>query len=106
MPKIEAFDEAVIDGPPDVVFKAILDEAAGVTHWWMPHWESKIRSETPIIKEGAVFDMTVHRTMTSKFSGLVTEIIEGEMIKTEFSGDIEGMGEWKFIPENGKTRLQ
>lgn len=38
MPRIDAFDEAVIDSPPLAVFKAILNEAAGVTHWWMPHW--------------------------------------------------------------------
>lgn len=32
MPRIDAFDEAVIDSPPLAVFKAILNEAAGVTH--------------------------------------------------------------------------
>jgi len=34
MPKIDVTDEAVIDAPPLVVYKAILDEFTGVTHWW------------------------------------------------------------------------
>ena len=32
MPKIDAINEAVIDAPPMLVYKAILDELAGVTH--------------------------------------------------------------------------
>jgi phage-related protein len=37
MPKIDRLDEAIIDSPPMLVYKAILNEYAGVTHWWMPY---------------------------------------------------------------------
>ncbi len=53
MPKIDAFDGAIMDSPPMVVYKASLKEAAGVTHWWMPHFESKLRGDIPIDREGA-----------------------------------------------------
>ena len=32
MPKIDVISEAVIDSPPMVVYKALLNEIAGVTH--------------------------------------------------------------------------
>jgi len=104
MPRIDAFDEAVIDSPPLVVFKAILDEAVGSTHWWMPHWESKLRSGTAG-REGAVFDITIHRTGTPKFSGKVTKIVEAKLVQLEFEGDFVGTGEWRFEPSDGKTKL-
>lgn len=73
MPRIDAFDEAVIDSPPLAVFKAILNEAAGVTHWWMPHWESKLRGDIPIDREGAIFDITIHGSGTPRFSGKIKD---------------------------------
>ena len=33
MPKIDAVDEAIIDAPPMAVYKAVVDEYAGITHW-------------------------------------------------------------------------
>jgi hypothetical protein len=104
MPKIDASDESIIESTPLVVFKAILDEAAGVTHWWMPYWEAKLRGETPINREGAVFDITIHGRGTPRFSGKITKILEGELIEVEFTGDFEGTGTWKFEPTDGKTR--
>lgn len=106
MPNIEVTDEAIINSPSSEVFKAILNEAAGKTNWWMPHWESKLRGRIPINEVGAVFEMTVHRTGKPRLSGKVTEIIQDKFIKTELSGDFEGTGEWTFEPLNGKTRLQ
>jgi hypothetical protein len=35
LPKIDVTDEAVIDAPPAEAYKAILDEYAGVTNWFM-----------------------------------------------------------------------
>lgn len=107
MPRIDAFDESIIDGPPLEVFKALLNEAAGVTHWWLPHWESKPRGEPPFDREGAVFDITVHSgKATAKFSGKITKIVEAKLIQLEFVGDFVGTGEWKFEPTDGKTRMQ
>ena len=33
MPKFDAFDEAVIEAPPVTVFKIILNEFSGLTHF-------------------------------------------------------------------------
>jgi hypothetical protein len=43
-----------------VVYKAILNEYAGVTHWWMPYLESKLRGDIPIDHEGGIVDITLH----------------------------------------------
>jgi hypothetical protein len=110
MPKIAVMsDEAVIDSPPMVVYKAILNEYAGVTHWWMPYWESKLRGDMPMDREGAIFDITNHnqRGITSKYSFKITKIVEAKSIEMEcFSGDFVGTGEWTFEPTDGKTRVQ
>jgi hypothetical protein len=106
MPKIDAVDEGVIDHPPLVVFKAILNEHAGVTHWWMPHWESKLRKETPVNREGTIFDVTVHGKHTPRFSSRITKVVEAKLIEVEVRGDFEGTGKWTFEPTNGKTRVQ
>ncbi|MGD0029498.1 MAG: hypothetical protein ABSC91_11225 [Candidatus Bathyarchaeia archaeon] len=106
MPRIDAVEEAVIDSPPMVVYKAILSEYAGVTHWWMPHFESKPRGK-PIIREGAIVDITVHQKgVTTKFSAKMTKIVEGESIEMEYAGDFIGTGKWTFQPTDGKTKVQ
>ena len=107
MPKIDVHDEAVIDSPPMVVYKAILNEYAGVTHWWMPHVESKLRGDMPIVREGAIVDIAVHsRGVTSKFSAKMTKIVEAKSIEEEFVGDFVGTGKWTFEPTDGKTKVQ
>ena len=105
MPRIDAFDEAVIDGPPLVVFKTILDEYAGITHWRMPLKESKIREGTPHGREGAIYDGTVHIRGTPKGSLKITKIVEGKLIEFEEEGDFVGTGIWTFEPTNGKTKI-
>jgi len=72
----------------------------------MPHWESKLREETPIDREGAIFDITIHRSGTPRFSGKTTKIVEGKLIEVEFEGDFVGTGAWTFEPTDGKTRVQ
>jgi len=67
------------NGCPLAVFRAILDEAAGVTHWWMPHWESRLRGETSIDGVGVVFDITIRGRGTPRFSGKIARIVEGRL---------------------------
>jgi hypothetical protein len=105
MPRIDAFDEAVIDSPPLIVFKAILDEYAGITHWRMPLVESKIREGTPHGREGAIYDATRHTRGTPKGSLRITKIVEGKLIEVEEEGDFVGTGIWTFEPTNGKTKI-
>jgi hypothetical protein len=106
MSKIDVVDEVVIDSSAIVVFKAVLNEHAGVTHWWMPYWESKLRGETLMDQEGAVFDITVHGKHTPRFSARITKIVEGKLIETEVEGDFAGTGTWTFEPTDGKTKVR
>jgi ribosome-associated toxin RatA of RatAB toxin-antitoxin module len=107
MPRIDVTDEAVIDAQPNVVYKAILDEYAGVTHWWMPVLEIKLRGNKPIDCEGAICDLTAHgKGITAKFSIKVTKIVEAKSIEMDYSGDFVGTGKWTFEPTDGKTKAQ
>ena len=106
MPRLDAVEETVIDSPPMAVYKAILNEYAGVTHWWMPHFESKPRGDAPIIREGAIVDITVHSSGTPKFSAKMTKIVEAKSIEMEYAGDLVGTGKWTFEPTDGKTKVQ
>jgi uncharacterized protein YndB with AHSA1/START domain len=108
MPRIDAIDEVIIDSPPMVVFKAILDEVAGVTHWWMPYMEFKLRGDIPIDREGAIYDATISPTsrMNAKFSAKMTKIVEGKLLEEEVAGCFVGTASWTFEPTDGKTKAQ
>ena len=108
MPKINRLDEAIIDSPPMVVYKAILNEYAGVTHWWMPILESKLRGDMPVDREGAIFDVTLNpkSRINIKVSDKVTKIVEAKSIETEIAGDFVGTGKYTFEPTDGKTKVQ
>jgi hypothetical protein len=103
MPKYDVTDEAVLDSPPMVVYKAILDEYAGVTHWWMPILEFKLRGDMPIDREGAIGDMI---SKGAKCSFKVTKIVEAKSIEMEIAGDLVGTGTWTFEPTDGKTKVK
>ncbi len=77
MPKYDVTDEAVIDSPHMVVYKAVLDKYAGVTNWWTPILEFKLRGDLPIDQEGAIGDIT---SKSAKCSFKVTKIAEGKSI--------------------------
>ena len=109
MPKSEPIDEAVIDAPPMVVYKAILNEYAGVTNWWMPYLEYKLKGDIPIDHEGAIVDVTAlpkSRISSSKASYKMTKIVEGKSIEYEETGAFVGTGKWTFEPTDGKTKVQ
>jgi hypothetical protein len=103
MPKYDVTDEAVIDSPPMVVYKAVLDEYAGVTNWWAPILEFKLRVDLPIDHEGAIGDML---SKGAKCSFKVTKIAEGKSIEMDIAGDLVGTGTWTFEPADGKTKVK
>jgi hypothetical protein len=103
MPKYDVTDEAVIDSPPMTVYKAILNEYAGVTHWWIPILEFKLRGDIPIDHEGATGDMT---SKGAKCSFKLTKIVEAKSIEMEIAGDLVGTGTWTFEPTDGKTQVR
>ena len=91
------------------VYKAILNEYAGVTHWWMPCQESKLRGDIPIDREGVIVDITIHSERargTPKFSYKLTKSVEAKSIEVEIAADIAGTGGWTFEPTDGKTKVQ
>jgi uncharacterized protein YndB with AHSA1/START domain len=108
MPKIDAIDEVIIDSPPMEVYKALLNEISGVTDWWMPYMKFKLRGDTPIDHEGAVYEATISPTsrMNVKFSAKMTKIVEGRLIEEEVSGCFIGTASWTFEPVDGKTKAQ
>ena len=108
MPKIDAIDEVIIDSPPIEVYKALLNEISGVTDWWMPYMKFKLRGDTPIDHEGAVYEATISPTsrMNVKFSAKMTKIVEGKLIEEAVSGCFIGTASWKFEPVDGKTKAQ
>ncbi len=108
MPRIDDIHEVIIDSPPMVVYKALLNEVAGVTHWWMPYMAFKLRGDIPIDHEGATYDATISPTsrMNAKFSAKMTKLVEGKLIEEEVAGDFVGTASWTFEPKDGKTKVQ
>ena len=108
MPRIDSVDEIIIDSPPIVVYKALLDEVSGVTNWWMPHMAFKLKGDIPINHEGAVYEAIINPTsrMNAKFSAKITKLVEGKLIEEEVSGSFVGTASWTFEPIDRKTRAQ
>ena len=106
MPKIDVIDEGVIRASPIVVYKAILNEFAGFTHWW-PHTIYKLRGNIPIDSVGAISDANAHNHgVTVKASFKIIKIVEAKSVEMEITGDLTGTGEWMFEPTDGNTKVQ
>ena len=100
-------DEGIIDADCSTVFKAYTDELGGITHLWMPLWESKPRGDDIIVKKGTVADIVVHYKGTTKIAARVTEFVKDKLLNEEFfEGDLIGTGEWTFEPFDGKTKVR
>jgi hypothetical protein len=106
MPKYDFLDEAIVDSTPRVVYNALLNEASGITHWWMPDLEFKLRGDMPIC-EGATYDIIGNsHGMKYKWSSKVMKLVEAKSIEEEYAGAIAGTGKWTFEPIDGKTKVQ
>ena len=107
MARYDVVDEGIIDADLSTVFKAYTDEFGGITHLWMPFWESKPRGDDIIVQKGTVADITVQWKGTTKFATRVTEFVKDELLNEEFfEGDFIGTGEWTFEPLDGKTKVR
>jgi hypothetical protein len=106
MLEIDAEDEAIIDADPAAVSKAIIDEGAGRTHWWLPHWQASPRGDIPPGQVGSMFDVTVRSGVTVRFTAKVVEINDAGMRIEYVGGAYRGEGIWGFQPQGGKTRLR
>lgn len=106
MPKYNVVDEGVVEAEPMVVFKAVMDELAGVTHWSPPNVTYKLRGDAPL-RQGVVFDSTIKaKGLTTNFGHKVIEIVEGKSIEYDVTGDALGTGKWIFELEEEKTKVR
>ncbi len=106
MLEIDVVDEAIIDGDPSVVRKALIDEAAGRSHWWLPYWQARPHGETPPDRVGGMFDVIVRKGITVRFTARVEEMTEKHLRLEYVAGAYRGEGTWSLEPVDGKTRLR
>jgi len=107
MARYDVVDEGIIDADCSTVFKAYTDEFGGITHLWMPLWESKPRGDDVTVQKGTVADITANWKGTTKFAARVTEFVKDKLFTEEFfEGDFIGTGEWTFEPLDGKTKAR
>ena len=107
MARYDVVDEGIIDADCSTVFKAYTDELGGITHLWMPLFESKPRDDDIVVQKGTVGDIRVYSKGTAKFAARVTELVEDKLVNVEFfEGDFIGTGEWTFEPLDGKTKVR
>jgi hypothetical protein len=102
----DVLDEATIAATPAEIVRALLDEAAGRSHWWKPFLRMRQRGDTPPTEVGAVMDFTVteggmlgQRWAVARFSGRVTAFeAERRLVLEYFDGDFRGTAEWTLNP--------
>ena len=102
----EATNEAVIDGPPMMVYTTFLNEFFGVTEWWMPH--IRFNPLGSIARVGECFDATINPESRNSLrcSAKVTKLVEGKLIQLEYAGDFVGTGVYTFEPRDERTRTR
>jgi uncharacterized protein YndB with AHSA1/START domain len=107
MPSYDVTDFAIIDAPPERVFRALADEYSGVTHWWK-EVECQQLGDIPFGQVGAVCLSTVRNRGVARFKWRTSEIISDHYMRFEyFDGDLEGFADVRLEPlGEDKTRLE
>jgi hypothetical protein len=104
--EIDVEDETTINAEPATVLKTLVNEAAGRTHWWLPHWEGKPHGDILPDQVGGMFDIIVRRGITVRFTAKVVEITDKKWHVEYIDGAYRGEGIWTFEPVDGKTHLR
>ncbi len=113
MSTYDVLDEATIAATPAEVVQALLDEAAGRSHWWQPSLRMRQRGGQPPTEIGAVVDITigggglVRQLAAARFSGRVIAFEpERRLVLDYFEGDFRGTAEWTLNPAGaGHTHI-
>jgi uncharacterized protein YndB with AHSA1/START domain len=113
MTTYDVLDEATIAATPAEIVQALLDEAAGRSHWWQPYLQMRQRGDRPLTEIGAVVDITVNggglarRLATVRFSGRVAAVEpERRLVLDYFDGDFRGTQQWTLDPvDAGHTHI-
>ncbi len=106
MTTYDVLDEATIAATPAEIVEALLDEAAGRSHWWQPYLRMRQRGDKPPTEIGAVVDIAVsgggrlaQRWAKVRFSGRVTAFEpDRRLVLDYFDGDFRGTQEWTLRP--------
>lgn len=107
MKTYSAVDEAIIHAAPSVVFRALLDECAGVTHWWAPHVRVTPVSDPPFDHVGATARSAVRDGVTAHFLWRIAAIEPDRLIRIEYAeGDLVGEGTLTMEPVAEGTLLR
>lgn len=106
MPSYDVIDEAIINAPSERVYRALVDEWSGVTHWWS-QVEAKPIGDIPFGQVGAVCSSTVRNRGTARFKWRLTEVDPGRFMRSEyFEGPLIGYGDVRLEPVGeDKTRI-
>lgn len=105
--EIDATDEAVFDAAPLRVFRAIVSEMEGRTHWWAPHWSAESRGGPTAGQVGGTIAIAVQGRPTVRFSARTVEVAEPTKLRVAyFSGAFRGQGTWTFEHLDSKTRVR
>jgi len=106
MPSYDVTDQAIIDAPPEKVYAALVDEYAGITHWWT-QVESKPIGDIPFGQVGAVCRVTVRNHGFARFTWRTADILENNYIRFEYlDGGLVGYGDLRLEPVGDKTRIE
>jgi uncharacterized protein YndB with AHSA1/START domain len=104
----DVIDEALIDAPPDEVFRAIVDLHDGKTDWWSPYHTMELRAGTTFAEVGAVVANTVRvrGRFPIRFTTRTTEVVENKMIRVDYvGGAFRGKATWTFELVDDMTLL-
>lgn len=107
MKTYSAVDQVIVHASPPVVFRALLDECAGATHWWAPHVRITPVSDPPFDHVGATARSAVHSGVTVHFLWRIGAIEPDKLIRIEYAeGDLVGVGTltMEAVPEGTLLR--
>jgi uncharacterized protein YndB with AHSA1/START domain len=111
MTTYDVVNEATIAATPAEIVAAVLEEAAGRSHWWEPSLRMRQRGDKPLPEIGAVVDITVsgggRLGRSVHFVARVTVFDPDRRLVLEyFDGDFRGAEEWTLEPvDAGHTRI-
>src|SRR5215467_5277716 len=110
MTTYDVVNEATIAATPAEIVAAVLEEAAGRSHWWEPSLRMRQRGDKPLPEIGAVVDITVSgggRLGAAHCVARVTDFDPDRRLVLEyFDGDFRGTEEWTLNPvDAGHTRI-
>ena len=105
MTSYDVVDEATIAATPAEIVQALLDEAAGRSHWWQPSLQMRQRGDKPPTEAGAILDFTIKvdaplgQRGEARLSARVTAFEpERRLALDYFDGDFRGTAEWALHP--------